>query len=121
MPMKNGIADRLHVYRCSRCGYVTVQVPEVCRSCGQAGRGESIEIPEEGTLYTFTVVYAAPAGVNTPYAIGYVDFDRAIRIFGRIMPCDDLKVEMRVRLARGPFDGKITFCFQPSDAGNEGS
>lgn len=37
-----------------------------------------------GTVYSFTVIHPAPKTGLPPYALGYVDFDGPLRIFGRL-------------------------------------
>lgn len=102
---------RLVGSRCSDCGHVAYPAESICNACGRRDKGEPIELGPVGTLYTFTVVYAGAPGVETPYAIGYVDFIEGARVFGRIVPGDNLAVGMKVGLVLAP-DSDI-FWFEP--------
>lgn len=64
----------------------------VCGVCGSGGR---VRMGARGTVYTFTVVYVGAPGIATPYALGYVDFEPGVRVFGRL-PVDDPEIGMRV-------------------------
>lgn len=99
--------------RCPECGHVAYPVESICSVCAHQGESEPIELGPEGILYTFTVVHAAPPGVERPYALGYVDFVEGTRVFGRIVPGDNLTVGMKVRVVIEPDDGSETFWFEP--------
>lgn len=88
----------LQVSRCSCCNSIAFPPQRNCQVCGQRDQSELVALPSEGTLYTFTVIHAAPPGVQTPYAIGYADFSEECRLFGRITECDHLRVGLRVQL-----------------------
>lgn len=46
---------------------------------------ETAAITGTGTLYSYTVIHPAPKTGQPPYALGYVDFDGPVRIFGRLL------------------------------------
>ncbi|MFQ5341084.1 MAG: Zn-ribbon domain-containing OB-fold protein [Anaerolineae bacterium] len=99
--------------RCPQCGHVAFPVESICSVCAHQGGGEPVELGPEGTLYTFTVVYAAAPGVETPYALGYVDFAAGARVFGRIVTGDNPVVGMRVRVVSDLSGDGDTFWFEP--------
>ncbi len=101
--------------RCPKCGHVAFPAESICSVCARRGRGEPVELSREGNLYTYTVVYVAAPGMETPYALGYVDFAEGARVFGRIVPGEGLAVGMKVQVVSGP-DGD-TFFFEPVSEG----
>lgn len=60
-----------------------------------------------GSLYSFTVIHAAPAMWEVPYGIAYVDLPEKVRVFGKLAHADgtqwklDQKVQLRVARAAG--------------------
>ena len=40
--------------------------------------------PLKGTIYAFTTVYVGPAGIETPYQLGWVDTEDE-RVFARLV------------------------------------
>lgn len=107
---------RLLGSRCSRCGHIAYPAESICNACAHRGESEPIELSPGGILYTFTIVHVAAPGVETPYALGYVDFIEGARVFGRIIPWDNLAVGMRVRVVSGPAGGNRhgdAFWFEP--------
>jgi uncharacterized protein len=49
-----------------------------------AGAHEIVELPGRGTVYSYTVIHPNPRTGSRPFAVGYVDLDGPVRIFGRI-------------------------------------
>jgi uncharacterized OB-fold protein len=97
--------------RCLICGHIAYPAESICSACAHRGKAEQVELGPEGTLYTFTVVYAGAPGVETPYALGYVDFHGGARVFGRIVSAESLAVGMRMRVVTGP--DSDAFWFEP--------
>jgi uncharacterized OB-fold protein len=56
---------------------------------------ETVELSRAGRLYTWTTVHAAPPGVATPYALGYVDLPEGVRL---LAPIDAREAELRAGL-----------------------
>lgn len=42
-------------------------------------------IQNVGTVYSFTIIHPSPKSGLPPYALGYVDFEGPVRIFGRLV------------------------------------
>lgn len=92
---------------CPACGHVVYPADDsvdVCAGCGASG---PLRVDPEGTVYTFTVVHAGAPDMATPYALGYVDFDRGVRAFGRLS-VGDAEIGRRVVPTTGP-DGLLFF------------
>ncbi|HEU5267302.1 MAG TPA: OB-fold domain-containing protein [Jatrophihabitans sp.] len=75
---------RLAGSRCKTCGTVTFPVQTGCAKCTGADL-ERIELPDRGTLWTWTVQafepkspYRSPVAGFEPYGVGYVDLGEVI-------------------------------------------
>lgn len=53
-----------------------------------ASQHATVPVQGVGTVYSFTVIHPAPKTGQPPYALGYVDFDGPVRIFGRLQGND---------------------------------
>ncbi len=63
---------------------------------------EEVELAKEGTLLTYTKLYALPEGIEMPpLVLGIADFG-GVRVLGQLM-ADDPKIGMRLR----PVWGKL--------------
>jgi uncharacterized OB-fold protein len=82
--------DALTGGRCAACGTLRFPIREVCPSC-QHDVVEPVALSTTGTIYTFTVVRAAPPGYQgeTPYAYGVVELPEGLRVTTTIT-ADDL-------------------------------
>jgi uncharacterized OB-fold protein len=45
---------------------------------------ETVALASAGRVYSFTVIHPNPKSGATPFALGYVDMDGPVRLFGRI-------------------------------------
>lgn len=81
---------RLMGGRCARCATLRFPIREVCPAC-QHDVVEPAALSVIGTIYTFTVVRAAPPGYlgETPYAFGVVELPEGLRVTTTIV-ADDL-------------------------------
>jgi acrylyl-CoA reductase (NADPH) len=81
-----GLSDgHLFGQRCGACGLVTLPPVIACGKCGK-GDFEIAELDVAGTLFSFTVVHAAPGALTrqAPYTIGLVDLESGVRILCRL-------------------------------------
>ncbi len=53
-----------------------------------ASHHATVPVSGIGTVYSFTVIHPAPKTGLPPYALGYVDFEGPVRIFGRLQGKD---------------------------------
>ncbi|RZT31809.1 Zn-ribbon domain-containing OB-fold protein [Cupriavidus agavae] len=49
-----------------------------------AAQYDTVPVRGAGTVYSFTVIHPAPKTGLPPYALGYVDLDGPLRVFGRL-------------------------------------
>ena len=75
---------RLAGSKCGNCGTVTFPVQSSCAKCTGSDM-TTVELPDRGTLWTWTVQafepkapYRVPASGFTPYGVGYVDLGEVI-------------------------------------------
>ncbi|SPA33127.1 conserved hypothetical protein [Cupriavidus taiwanensis] len=62
--------------------------PAVPADSPLASRHTTVPVAGVGTVYSFTVIHPAPKAGLPPYALGYVDFEGPVRIFGRLVGKD---------------------------------
>ena len=74
---------RLMGSKCTECGYQTFPPRADCPEC-MSGQFEFIEYSGKGTLYTYTLISAAPTGFDdmAPYTIMVVDLQEGGRLLG---------------------------------------
>lgn len=87
--------------RCKNCGAFSFPSAAVCTSCLSEDI-EAVDLGDEGTLYSYSVVHQAPKGWTTPYALGYVDLPGDVRVLAHIdVPLDSIAINMPVKLGVG--------------------
>ena len=88
--------------RCLDCGVCVFGPATFCQSCTSQDL-EAVELGSAGTLYSYTIVRAPPAGWPgpVPYALGEVELPEGPHVLAEVVDCshDDLKVGMPVALA----------------------
>lgn len=75
---------------CRACGVETVPPVPVCPICG-GEQVEEREQPQEGLLYSYTVLHVGPAKWRRPLALGYVDLPNGVRVFSHL-DCDTPRI-----------------------------
>ncbi|WP_024796532.1 Zn-ribbon domain-containing OB-fold protein [Tomitella biformata] len=90
---------RLIGARCAKCDTAWFPRSEVCPACATAEPARH-PIGPGGTLYSYSTVHVSSAR-ETPYTIGFVDFDEGVRVLGTIdvtagLPELDTRCELRV-------------------------
>ncbi len=93
---------RLEAARCTGCGKILYPPREVCPAC-KARTFETVALPREGKVVTFTVVRVPPAGftAQSPLPIALVELANGVRVMVQIADVADpstLEVGMAVRL-----------------------
>jgi uncharacterized OB-fold protein len=117
---------RLAGSRCAHCGTVTFPAQDGCPRCA-AGEMVPVELPDRGTLWTWTIQsfepkapYRPPGTGFEPYGVGYVDLGEVIveaRLEGDPAGLE-IGMSMQLRLLPlwdGP-DGTsvVTYAFTPA-------
>jgi uncharacterized OB-fold protein len=77
--------------RCENCGALRFPALEVCARC-QHQEAAVVALPDDGTVFTYTIVHAAPPGYagDVPYALGVVDLGDGLRVAATLL-ADDLE------------------------------
>lgn len=88
-------AGKLLGLKCNDCGTVTCPPRKVCASCGSENL-EIIEMKAEGTIKSFTVCYATPAGFEGPYVVAVADMDEGGSLMGNIIDIDPEKAGQEI-------------------------
>ncbi len=91
---------RMEASRCRSCGKVAFPPRLSCAGC----RGECFEtvtLPDEGTLVTWTVIHVAPKGFagQTPYIVAMVELG-GVRVTAQIVEADPRELVAGARLKR---------------------
>lgn len=123
---------RLAGSRCTSCGTVTFPVQDGCPRCA-GSEMVPVELPDRGTLWTWTVQafepkppYRAPAAGFTPYGVGYIDLGDVIvesRLAGDLA---GLEIGMTMQLNLLPLwesdEGStvVTYAFEPVSSNEAG-
>ena len=93
---------RLEAERCTECGAVLYPPRAVCPKCS-ARTFETVVLPREGKVVTYTVVRVPPTGFTEqiPLPIALVELANGVRLMvqiGDIADPDELSIGMPVRL-----------------------
>lgn len=101
--MPEGPEEKPHLIGslCERCQEHFFPKRAICPNCLSQEALQEVPLSTRGTLYTYSVVRAAPQGFEAPYVVGYVDLPEGIRLFAPIGPCQpsELKMGMEVELS----------------------
>ncbi|OGP54186.1 MAG: hypothetical protein A2162_11595 [Deltaproteobacteria bacterium RBG_13_52_11b] len=74
---------RLRGSECPNCGRRFFPPKVRCPDCFRKGLG-SVPLETKGILYSYTTVYIPSRNFKPPYRVGYVEFDKGVRVFGQI-------------------------------------
>lgn len=119
-----GDEPHLIAHECTQCGARFFDRRNACASCF-ATEFQTVDVPTEGTVRSFTIVTFAPPGVPVPFVAGVVDAGgTSVRTNIINVEADDqhVRLGMKVRLATFSLgtddDGTeaIGFGYEPVDA-----
>jgi len=84
--------------KCGTCGKVYFPRRTLCPICRRASLGKMnpYKLKDEGTVFTYSVIYEAPAGNNDlkPYAVAMIMTDDGVLITGQLVDVDLEKIEI---------------------------
>ena len=108
---------RLEAAKCTSCGKVLYPPRVVCPAC-KGAEFETLVLPREGKVVTFTVVRVPPAGFTeqTPLPIALVELAEGVKVMvqvGDLADPEELEIGMPVRLEfrRISWDGEAGLIF----------
>ena len=85
--------------QCGDCAAKQFPPVEVCPEC-MSENITRLALASRGTLYSWSLVHAAPRGWTVPYIAAYVDLPEGVRVFAHIVDADPaaLAIDMAVTL-----------------------
>ena len=85
--------------QCGDCAAKLFPPAEVCPEC-MSENMHRLALASRGTLYSWSLVHAAPKGWTAPYIAAYVDLPDGVRVFAHIVDADPdrLRIDMAVML-----------------------
>ena len=107
---------RLEAEKCTVCGKIHYPPRVTCSKCG-ARTFETLVLPREGRVVTFTVVRVPPAGFTeqTPLPIALIELDDGVQVMAQIGDVEDPTGGVRnVVPERGNYLGKVSALDIPS-------
>lgn len=113
-------APRLVGSECRDCGTRVFPPVAVCPECMSENVARTA-LSRRGTLYSWSVVHAAPRGWRLPFIAGYVDLPEGVRVFAHIVGCEpgalrfDMPVETTLAVLGHDEEGRPLegFAFTP--------
>jgi len=109
--------------RCPACGRIYFPTKQVCPSCFNAEQ-EKVPLSRKGKLHTFSRSHMGPAGIRTPFTIGFIDLPEGIKLFSLLTDCDPwdkvlgvgMEMEMVIETIREDEEGNeiVGYKFRPS-------
>ncbi|MAZ45104.1 MAG: hypothetical protein CMD74_00175 [Gammaproteobacteria bacterium] len=75
----------LEGYKCGACGATYLGQRSVCSKCGARDQMSAINLPNEGTLYSYCIVHRSFPGVEVPYVSAIVDLADGTAIKGNLI------------------------------------
>jgi len=112
---------RLEGVQCAKCESFYFPARTICPTCRREGKLEMYKFKGTGTVYSYTVVHAPPAGfeLHKPYIMAIVQLDEGPKLTAQIVDCkkEDIdigtKVEMTFRRIReGGEEGIIHYGYK---------
>jgi benzoylsuccinyl-CoA thiolase BbsA subunit len=105
---------------CGDCGKRVFPPTDVCPDC-MSENMRRLALSRRGTLYSWSVVHAAPRGWTLPFVAGYVDLPEGVRVFAHIVGGDpkalafDMTVETTISVLGNDDEGRALdgFAFAP--------
>lgn len=88
--------------KCGKCTKVCFPFKNICPYCLN-DEVERVYLGNNGTIYSFTIVYMDSERYKAPYALGWILLQNGLRIFGQIRGWEtfDLKIGMNMEIMIG--------------------
>jgi len=90
---------RIVASECADCGKRVFPPTDVCPEC-MSETVRPLRLGTRGTLYSWSVVHAAPKGWTLPFVAAYVDMPEGVRVFAHMVDVDPkaLRMDMPVEV-----------------------
>lgn len=91
--------EKLMGGKCEKCGATHVPPRPLCNKCFSK-EFRWVEIPRNGKLLTYTIIYVAPPQFQqmTPYAVGIIQLENGLKIPGMIRGIENEKIKVGMEL-----------------------
>lgn len=86
---------RLLGLKCKKCTGYNAPPRKVCSNCGSEDM-DVVTLSGKGTIQTFTVIYVAPEGFESPFVVAMVELEEGPWLMGNIEGIDPVKVNMDI-------------------------
>ena len=115
----------LEAYKCASCEATFLGERQNCSKCGSRDQMSTVKLPNEGKLYSYSIVHRSFPGIEVPYISAIVDLDGGGTVKGNLIDCEpdpekiefDMPVEVIFddALGRKDKDGNsyISYFFKP--------
>ena len=115
---------RLVGSECGDCGARVYPPSDVCCGC-MSENMSPLAMGPAGSLYSWSVVHAAPRGWTLPFVAAYVDLPEGVRVFAHIVETDpaslvmDMPVEATMAVLGSDAEGNPveSYAFRPAAGG----
>lgn len=111
--------------RCTKCGAMYLGERASCGKCFARGEMEAVRLSNQGTLYSYSIVYRSFPGIDVPYISAIVDLDGGGTVKGNLVDVEPdpknlrfgmpVEVVYRDALGRKDKDGNsyLSYFFKP--------
>jgi uncharacterized OB-fold protein len=78
-----------------------------------------VQLSDEATLYSFTIIHPNPKSGLRPFVLAYADFPERVRVFGRLRMPEGMRPSIGMRLcviaasSEGETGVTDSYCFVP--------
>jgi len=125
LKLPEGGEPYLEGHKCGNCGAIFLGARSVCSKCAARDRITPVQLPNRGTLYSYTIVHRSYPGIVVPFISAVVDLEGGGSVKGNLINIDPdpqaiemgMPVEIVYRDAgRTDGDGNkyVAFFFQPA-------
>jgi hypothetical protein len=96
---KHMLQGKLLGAKCKKCGKVHLPPRPLCNDC-LSKEFEWVELPQYGTLLTYTIIHVAPPQFQemAPYVVGIVQLEKGVKIPGMIREVSPEQLKIGVKL-----------------------
>ncbi len=88
--------------KCENCGRIYYPPRNLCPECRRRSKMKEIELGDEGTILSYSIVYDAPDNFkfSKPYVVALIQLENGAKVLSQVA-CDpkDVKIGMKVRAA----------------------
>jgi uncharacterized OB-fold protein len=109
--------------QCSACRTLSWPARAVCNRCGSPDVGIA-DLPQVGSLLSYTRVWVARQGMNIPYVLGQIRLGPGALLFAHVRGLDEgaiVPIDVRVVVPADNEPADVAFWFEPADTGTEGA